>query len=85
MTRENEDCDRPLKVAERRAEYTLHLKKRLFEEERQRKKVEGQLETQGVELERVWSKLASTRAEVAHITVERSKYQEDAFMEVSHF
>ena len=59
MTWAYEDCDRPLKVTERWAEYALHLKERLLEEERQRKKVEGQLETQGVELERVRAELVA--------------------------
>ena len=45
MTWANEHYDRPLKVSMRRAEYTLHLKKRLLKEEGQRKKVKGQLET----------------------------------------
>ena len=78
-----EDCDWPLKVMERQADYGLHLKERFLEEEGKRKKVEGQLETQGVELDAVRAELATARAEVAHLTAEGSKYWEDALMEVS--
>ena len=54
-----------------------------MEEEGKRKKVEGQMETQGVELGGVRAKLAATQAEVARLTVESSKYREDTLMEVS--
>ena len=40
MTWAYEDCDRPLKVVESRAEYALHLKERLLEEEGKKKKVD---------------------------------------------
>ena len=65
---------RPLKVANKRAEYAHHLKKRVLEKEGKRKKVEAQLETQGVELEGARADLAATPAEVARLTIEGSKY-----------
>ena len=43
--------DRPLKVPKRQAEYAQYLKERLLKEEGNKKKVEAQLETQGVEME----------------------------------
>ena len=64
MTWAYEDCDRLLKVTKKRAEYTLHLKERVLEEEGKRKKVEAQLKTQGVELEGAWADLAVAQAEV---------------------
>ena len=41
----HEDCDTPLRVRERQAEHTLHLKEKLLEEEGKRKKAKDQLET----------------------------------------
>ena len=45
MTWAYEDCDKTLKVMERQAEYALHLKERLLDEEWKRKMVERKLET----------------------------------------
>ena len=84
MTLAYEDCDRPLKVFEKWAEYAQHLRERVLEEEGKRKKVVGQLESQGVELEGVHTELAAARAEVARLMAESSMCGEDALMEVSH-
>ena len=65
MTWAYEDCDRSLKVLEKRTEYAHHLKEKFLEEERKRKKVEDQLETHGVELEGARTKLAAAQADVA--------------------
>ena len=46
MTWAHKDCNRPLKVTERGTDYARHLKEKLLEEERKKKKVEEQLETQ---------------------------------------
>ena len=67
MTWVHEDCDRPLKVAERRTEHARHLKEKLLEEEGKRKKVEDELETQGAKLEGAHAELAPAQAEVAHL------------------
>ena len=58
MTWAHEDCDRPLKVADRRTEHAHHLKEKLLEEEKKRKKAEDQMETHGAELNRVCAELA---------------------------
>ena len=84
MTWAYEDYNRPLKVAEKQAEYAQHLRERVLEEEGKRRKVEGQLETQGVELEGVRAELAAAQAEVVRLMAESSKYQEDALIEVSY-
>ena len=51
MTWAYKDCDRPLKVLEKRAEYAKKLKGKVLEEEGRRKEVEAQLETKRTELE----------------------------------
>ena len=42
-----EDCDRPLRIGERREDYDRVMKENLQAEKVVRKKVEEQLETQG--------------------------------------
>ena len=59
MTWAHEDCDRSLKVMERRTEYARHLKEKLLEEEGKRKKVEDQLEIHEVELKGARIELAA--------------------------
>ena len=56
----------------------MKVAERLLEEEGKRKIVEGQLETQGVELEGVRVELAEVWAEVARLTIESLNHQEDA-------
>ena len=55
-----EDCDRPLRVGERRLEYGRLMKENLQVEEEKRKKDEEQLETKGAELEGALAKLTTT-------------------------
>ena len=77
MTWADEDCDRPLKVSEKQAKFTKHLKERVLEEEGRRKEVEAQLDTKGAKLEGAQANLAATRSEVARLEAE------DTLMEVS--
>ena len=83
MTWAHEDCDRPLRIRERKIKHAHLLKERLQEEEGMRKKAKEQLETQGAELEGARTELAAAQIEVTSLKVAFSNYWEDALMEVS--
>ena len=78
------DCDVPLWVSKKRAEFPNQLKERVLEEEGKRKEVETQLETKGVELDGAQADLATARAKVARLEAEFSKSREDILMEAFH-
>ena len=78
-----QDCDRTLRLEEKRKNFDRALKENLKVEEELRKKAEEQLETQGAELEGACAKLKAAQAELAQLKETSSKCREDALMEIS--
>ena len=62
-----QDCERTLKLGEKRKDFDCTKKENLKAEEELRKKVEEQLETRGAKLERVRAELRATQAELAQL------------------
>ena len=78
-----QDCDRVLKLGERRKDFGRVMKKNFQAEKEMRKEVKRKLETQGVKLQGARAELKAAQTELAQLKETSSKCREDTLMEIS--